>query len=155
MRNSHAFFGTLCCLSCVLPALRAQIVRSGYTRDSRRSLALHDILPEDATYDQHRPPGSPTIVSFHVTVLTIDSIDEESMTYATDIFLAQSWQDRRLRFHKKIDSEYRILDVNWLDSLWRPDVFFKNAKQVTFHEITVPNHYLWMFHDGTLLYMSK
>lgn len=48
-----------------------------------------------------------------------------------------------------------ILDVVWLQDIWRPDVFFKNAKQVTFHEMSVPNHYLWLYHDKTLIYMAK
>ncbi|CAH1955590.1 unnamed protein product [Acanthoscelides obtectus] len=76
-------------------------------------------------------------------------------TYVTDIFLAQSWRDPRLRLPENMSEEYRILDVEWLHSIWRPDCFFKNAKSVTFHEMTIPNHYLWLYHDKTLLYMSK
>ena len=44
---------------------------------------LHDILPlELKKYDKNRPPkyeGQATIVYFHVTVLSVDSINEESM----------------------------------------------------------------------------
>lgn len=76
-------------------------------------------------------------------------------TYVTDIFLAQSWRDSRLRLPENMSEDYRILDVDWLHSIWRPDCFFKNAKSVTFHEMTIPNHYLWLYHDKTLLYMSK
>lgn len=58
-----------------------------------QSLELADILPIKArSYDKNRAPkllGQPTVVYFHVTVLSIDSINEESMTYVTDIFLAQ------------------------------------------------------------------
>uniref|UniRef100_A0A336MDT1 CSON014028 protein n=1 Tax=Culicoides sonorensis TaxID=179676 RepID=A0A336MDT1_CULSO len=96
-----------------------------------------------------------TETNFHVTVLQIDSIDENSMTYVTDIFLAQSWRDPRLRLPENMSEEYRILDVEWLHDIWRPDCFFKNAKKVTFHEMSIPNHYLWLYHDKTLLYMSK
>ena len=46
-------------------------------------LVLADILPKDMkSYDKNRPPkymGQPTIVYFHVTVLSIDTINEESM----------------------------------------------------------------------------
>lgn len=73
----------------------------------------------------------------------------------TDIFLAQSWRDPRLRLPENMSEQYRILDVDWLHSIWRPDCFFKNAKKVTFHEMSIPNHYLWLYHDKTLLYMSK
>lgn len=76
-------------------------------------------------------------------------------TYVTDIFLAQSWRDPRLRLPENMSEEYRILDVDWLHNIWRPDCFFKNAKKVTFHEMSIPNHYLWLYHDKTLLYMSK
>lgn len=76
-------------------------------------------------------------------------------TYVADIFLAQSWRDPRLLLPDNMSEEYRILDVDWLRSIWRPDCFFKNAKKVTFHEMSIPNHYLWLYHDKTLLYMSK
>lgn len=50
------------------------------------SLSLRDILPiNPKNYDKHRAPkylGQPTIVYFHVTVLSIDSINEESMVSA-------------------------------------------------------------------------
>ncbi|KAG8192425.1 hypothetical protein JTE90_017956 [Oedothorax gibbosus] len=125
----------------------------------RPSLELKDILPmERKVYDKHLPPkkdGHPTKVHFHVTVLSVDSIDEESMTYVADIFLAQSWQDYRLRLPENMTEGYRILDVGWLQYIWRPDSFFKNAKKVTFHDMSVPNHYLWLYYDKTLLYMAK
>ncbi|MPC08491.1 Glycine receptor subunit alpha-3 [Portunus trituberculatus] len=126
---------------------------------AQTGLVLHDILPlELKKYDKNRPPkyeGQATIVYFHVTVLSVDSINEESMTYVADIFLAQSWRDHRLRLPENMTEEYRILDVEWLQNIWRPDCFFKNAKKVTFHEMSVPNHYLWLYHDKTLLYMAK
>ncbi|OWR55812.1 histamine-gated chloride channel hclBT2 [Danaus plexippus plexippus] len=50
---------------------------------SETSLSLRDILPVKAKYyDKNRAPkllGQPTIVYFHVTVLSLDSINEESM----------------------------------------------------------------------------
>jgi len=39
--------------------------------------------------------------------------------------------------------------------MWRPDSFFKNAKSVTFQTMTIPNHYLWLYKDKTILYMVK
>lgn len=47
------------------------------------SLTLPDILPlRLKNYDKNRAPkllGQPTVVYFHVTVLSLDSINEESM----------------------------------------------------------------------------
>ena len=52
-------------------------------------------------------------------------------------------------------SEYRLLPVEWLTEIWRPDSFFKNAKSVTFQTMTIPNHYIWLYQDKSILYMVK
>lgn len=49
----------------------------------------------------------------------------------------------------------RLLEVDWLKNIWRPDSFFKNAKAVTFQTMTIPNHYMWLYKDKTILYMVK
>lgn len=55
----------------------------------RKSLEFFDLLPEDPKlYDKMRPPkkdGQPTVVYFHVTVMGLDSIDENSMVNANFI----------------------------------------------------------------------
>lgn len=50
---------------------------------------------------------------------------------------------------------FRLLEVDWLKHMWRPDSYFKNAKSVTFQTMTIPNHYLWLYKDKTILYMVK
>ncbi|KAG8181189.1 hypothetical protein JTE90_010960 [Oedothorax gibbosus] len=124
------------------------------------SLDFNTILPASPEeYDNLQPPkgddGTPTIVRFHVTVLSIDSIDEGSMTYVADIFMSQSWKDNRLHLPENMTSKYRLLPISWLKKMWRPDSFFKNAKRVTFQEMTIPNHYIWLYSDKTILYMVK
>lgn len=116
-------------------------------------------MPEDVRlYDKMRPPkksNQATIVYFHVTVMGLDSLDENSMTYVADIFIAQTWKDHRLRLPENMTSEYRLLEVDWLKNMWRPDSFFKNAKSVIFQTMTIPNHYIWLYKDKTILYMVK
>lgn len=51
----------------------------------------------------------------------LDSIDENSMTYAADIFFAQTWKDHRLRLPENMTQEYRLIEVDWLKNMWRPD----------------------------------
>ncbi|KAK8747989.1 hypothetical protein OTU49_016257, partial [Cherax quadricarinatus] len=132
---------------------------SSSTDESGGVLSFKDLLPENPRdYDKMRPPkkeGRPTRVYFHVTVMGIDSINENSMTYVADIFFAQSWKDHRLRLPENMTSSYRLLEVDWLNDMWRPDSFFKNAKQVTFQTMTIPNHYVWLHKDSTILYMVK
>lgn len=76
-------------------------------------------------------------------------------TYTCDVFFAQSWKDNRLRLPDNMTSEYRLLPIEWLNMIWRPDSFFKNAKSVTFQTMTIPNHYIWLWKDKTILYMVK
>ena len=76
-------------------------------------------------------------------------------TYTCDVFFAQSWKDNRLRLPDNMTSEYRLLPIEWLTQIWRPDSFFKNAKDVTFQTMTIPNHYIWLWKDKTILYMVK
>ncbi|XP_052122587.1 gamma-aminobutyric acid receptor subunit epsilon-like [Frankliniella occidentalis] len=140
-------------------ALAVLLLASGCAAEYQQSLMFSDILPENPKlYDKMRPPkkdGGPTVVYFHVTVMGLDSIDENSMTYAADIFFAQTWKDHRLRLPENMTSEYRLLEVDWLKNMWRPDSFFKNAKAVTFQTMTIPNHYMWLYKDKTILYMVK
>lgn len=44
-------------------------------------------------------------------------------------------------------------DIISLKTKWFFSVLI--AKQVTFQEMTVPNHYLWMYEDKKILYMVK
>ncbi|EEC08528.1 histamine-gated chloride channel subunit, putative, partial [Ixodes scapularis] len=76
-------------------------------------------------------------------------------TYVADIFMSQSWYDHRLRLPRNMTAKYRLLPVSWLKRMWRPDSFFKNAKRVTFQEMTIPNHYIWLYSDRSILYMVK
>jgi hypothetical protein len=69
-------------------------VNPGPTMPPESSLSLRDILPINPKhYDKNRAPkfqGHPTIVYFHVTVLSLDSINEESMVSGRVISLNQS-----------------------------------------------------------------
>jgi hypothetical protein len=60
---------------------------------SETSLSLRDILPTNPKhYDKNRAPkyqGKPTIVYFHVTVLSLDSINEESMVSGKAVSIYQ------------------------------------------------------------------
>ncbi|XP_074602303.1 glycine receptor subunit alpha-2-like isoform X2 [Brevipalpus obovatus] len=119
---------------------------------------MKHFLPDN--YDSLQPPrenGKPTVVRFHVWVLSLDSIDEGSMSYVTDVFMSQTWKDHRLELRELTNTseEYRLLPLKWLDHIWRPDSYFKNAKQVRFQTMTVPNHYIWLYPDKRILYMVK
>ncbi|CAM1306312.1 Uncharacterised protein r2_g1606 [Pycnogonum litorale] len=99
--------------------------------------------------------NSAAIVKLHVTVMSLDSIDEESMTFAADIFFGQEWRDNRLQLPANMTQHYRLLPISWLKHFWRPDSFFRNAKKVTFQTMTIPNHYIWLYDNKNIMYMVK
>lgn len=120
----------------------------------------------------------PTIVTCRISILGLNSVDESLMvryrrifsfhcqiadfsgmvsniqTFSTDIYFTQKWQDLRL-FFPNITSDYRVLDLEWLKRIWRPDTFFRNAKSVQFETVTTPNHYLWIYRNNTIMHTMK
>lgn len=70
----------------------------------------------------------------------LDSIDENSMTYAADIFFAQTWKDHRLRLPENMTQEYRLIEVDWLKNMWRPDSWvFKKIEKTLLAQAFFPN----------------
>ena len=65
--------------------------------------------------------------------------------------------DPRLKF-KPFTNEKRqmvkLADGMW-DSIWVPDVFFRNEKSASFHYITIPNRLMRLYSDGTVYYAAK
>ena len=111
----------------------------GGLQEKYQVLRLEDIMPDPShnqTYDKSAPPmfrNQPAIVFLHMTVLMLDSFDQNEMTFTTDMFLALTWRDHRLRLPKFEETDsYRILDVRWIKHIWRPDCIFKNAKEIDF-----------------------
>ncbi|CAL4122876.1 unnamed protein product, partial [Meganyctiphanes norvegica] len=135
----------------VLPCLITTANGSG------KNVEIEDVLPVD--YNKinapRNPEGGPVEVSFHVTVMGIDSINENTMTYDVNIFFAQSWKDHRLLLPTNFTSEFVEMDIELLSKIWLPDSIIKNAKQINFQTMTVPNHFIWIYLDHTILYMVK
>lgn len=63
------------------------------------------------------------------------------MTYKADIFLGQKWRDHRLLFPKKTSKDYYLIENDWLDEIWYPHCYIKNAKSMTLQEMMIPDYY--------------
>ena len=74
------------------------------------------------------------------------------------MYLRQSWRDPRLVFTpqttEKTASELRLGNNRWED-IWIPDVFFRNEKRASFHDVTVANRLLKLNATGHLWYVCK
>lgn len=70
-----------------------------------------------------------------------------------DIFLMMAWRDARLvnPYKKAI----LVKEEEILEKIWRPDPFFANAKEASFHEVTFLNFLMRIFNDGLVLYETR
>ncbi|KAF3841095.1 hypothetical protein F7725_006957 [Dissostichus mawsoni] len=67
--------------------------------------------------------------------------------YTIDIFFAQTWYDRRLKFNSSM--KVLRLNSNMVGKIWIPDTFFRNSKKADAHWITTPNRMLRIWNDVT------
>ncbi len=70
-----------------------------------------------------------------------------------DIYLRMAWRDIRLKhnFSKSI----LVKEQSILESLWRPDPYFANAKQAAVHDVTFLNFLMRIYGTGEVLYEAR
>ena len=78
--------------------------------------------------------------------------------YSLNIYLRQQWTDPRLAYGKLLPDvtvkKIKMADKTW-DKIWTPDVFFRNEKRASFHEVTTPNRLMSLHSDGKVWYVTK
>ncbi|KAG8212786.1 hypothetical protein J437_LFUL019754 [Ladona fulva] len=74
--------------------------------------------------------------------------------YEVDLYLRQKWQDERLK-HEEITEALDLNDPNLVKAIWKPEVYFPNAKHAEFQYVTVPNVLVRINPDGGILYMLR
>ncbi|ESO89501.1 hypothetical protein LOTGIDRAFT_125350, partial [Lottia gigantea] len=73
--------------------------------------------------------------------------------YSMSMYFRQQWIDPRLshyNWNRSIQTNYRRLD-----NIWVPDVFFPSAKTEKRHIITIPNMFIRIEPDGTVIYSQR
>ncbi|XP_076447087.1 glycine receptor subunit alpha-2-like isoform X2 [Babylonia areolata] len=118
-----------------------------------------DILLVNSTYNARISPDYeqdyPTNVAVQMHVLSIDTINEQSMDYSLNVYLRQRWVDPRLQFMNYSRAEWLELDTKLMRKVWVPDTFFRNEKKGAFHEVTVPNRLMHLYRNGTIYYSMR
>ncbi|XP_013794170.2 glycine receptor subunit alphaZ1-like [Limulus polyphemus] len=130
--------------------------KSAYLMYEDRDLMVLDELLQ--VYDRRVTPthhiNLPTTVKCELYLRSIGAINPATMDYEVDLYLRQTWHDDRLRSNNLT----RHLDLNdpiFVKRLWRPDVYFPNAKHGEFQYVTVPNVLLRVSPNGDILYMLR
>ncbi|XP_041359695.1 glycine receptor subunit alpha-3-like [Gigantopelta aegis] len=118
-----------------------------------------DMLVINSTYNARISPDyeedNPTHVAVQVYVLSIDSVNEQSMDYSMNIYLRQRWTDHRLAFTNYSKTTWLELDTKLMKKIWVPDTFFRNEKKGAFHDVTVPNRLMHLYRNGTIYYSMR
>ncbi|NXP37461.1 GBRG4 protein, partial [Leiothrix lutea] len=107
-------------------------------------------------YDNKLRPDigiKPTFIDVDIFVNSIGPVSVIQMEYTIDIFFAQTWYDRRLRFNSTLKA--LTLNTNMVSRIWIPDTFFRNSKRADSHWITTPNQLLRIWNDGKVLYTLR
>ncbi|XP_040574378.1 glycine receptor subunit alpha-3 [Lepeophtheirus salmonis] len=134
------------------------LVSSEPPKDREEFTALKALDKLLRKYDRRSTPTNdlrkPTNVSCQLFVASLSSINTENMDYVTDTYLRQKWSDSRLS-HPDIKSPLDLADPNLVKAIWKPEVFFPNAKEANFQFVTVPNVLIRIHPNGEILYILR
>ncbi|XP_046380472.1 glycine receptor subunit alpha-2-like isoform X2 [Haliotis rufescens] len=147
----------------VLSSQEDAVCGSDVSRLSRRELISFLLNKTEAddkkAYDPRVPPeyekDVPTNVTIKLFLLSFDSVSETTMDYSVEIYLTMSWIDERLIFLNYSNSKWLEIDTKLMADVWVPDVYFRNEKDASFHEVTVPNKYMHLYPDGRVRYSMR
>uniref|UniRef100_A0A915M6A6 Uncharacterized protein n=1 Tax=Meloidogyne javanica TaxID=6303 RepID=A0A915M6A6_MELJA len=74
-------------------------------------------------------------------------------SFDVDLYLYMHWRDRSLNHSNE---EYILVnDPKVRDRMWLPDLYFANARNSKFHEVTAPNFNLFIDKDGNIAYSIR
>ncbi|XP_067140801.1 glycine receptor subunit alpha-2-like [Centruroides vittatus] len=130
------------------------IYQATLTDDS--DLQVLDTLLEN--YDRRITPNhhlkKPTKVLCEMYIRSLGAVSPATMDFEVDLYLRQTWTDNRMR-SPNLTRPLDLNDPNLVKKVWRPDVYFPNAKYGEFQYVTVPNVLVRINPDGKILYMLR
>ncbi|NP_001171232.1 glutamate-gated chloride channel isoform X5 [Nasonia vitripennis] len=120
---------------------------------------LDNILGPGSYDARIRPSGEngtdgPAIVRVNLFVRSIATISDIKMEYSVQLTFREQWVDERLRFND-FGGKLKYLTLTDASRVWMPDLFFANEKEGHFHNIIMPNVYIRIFPDGSVLYSIR
>ncbi|XP_060828319.1 glutamate-gated chloride channel isoform X6 [Bombus pascuorum] len=120
---------------------------------------LDDILGPGRYDARIRPSGEngtdgPTNVKVNIFLRSISKIDDYNMEYSVQLTFREQWLDERLRFGD-FKGRLKYLTLTDASRVWMPDLFFSNEKEGHFHNIIMPNVYIRIFPNGSVLYSIR
>ncbi|KAI4475946.1 hypothetical protein M0804_013987 [Polistes exclamans] len=74
--------------------------------------------------------------------------------YSVQLTFREQWIDERLQFND-FKGRLKYLTLTEANRVWMPDLFFANEKEGHFHNIIMPNVYIRIFPNGSVLYSIR
>jgi len=137
----------------VFNSIKKKIEKNNMTPEE----GLHELFEtifKKKKYDKNIRPnfqGPAVDVTVQVLINSFGPIVETTMDYKMDIFLRSFWHDKRLIYPADIyNIDHLNLDPSMIPNIWRPDIFFANAKKADFHKVTRDNHMMQLYPDGSI-----
>ncbi|KAF1747124.1 hypothetical protein GCK72_023583 [Caenorhabditis remanei] len=114
---------------------------------------IYNLLQQSNT----RPPTAnasiPLGVKLGMYLESLGNFRSSEMSFDVDLYVYMSWQDTRLAHNF---SDYVLINNDEIrKQIWLPDLYFANARQASFQEVTVPNFNLFVAPDGTVAYSCR
>jgi len=124
-----------------------------------------DAILNEKIYDARIRPATadtmdgPTNIQVNLMIRSIDKIDDVKMEFSTQITFRQQWYDDRLKFGDKVSpamkDKIKYLTITEPGKVWMPDTFFRNERRGAMHNVLVPNLYVRIYADGTVLFSIR
>ncbi|GMR57798.1 hypothetical protein PMAYCL1PPCAC_27993, partial [Pristionchus mayeri] len=131
------------------------LVFSNTQQSDQRPFPSTALLPflKRINYDPRSPPSfyskEKVIVKTGMHVQSISNFQLTTMDYEMDLWLRMAWRD--LRLAHGLSKPILVNEYTFLKKIWRPDPFFTNAREATFHRVTYLNFYVFIFPNGDVL----
>ncbi|XP_055850294.1 glutamate-gated chloride channel isoform X12 [Episyrphus balteatus] len=156
MGTGHCFWAVFY-FACLCSASLANNAKINFREKEKKVL---DQILGAGKYDARiRPSGingtdGPAVVRVNIFVRSISKIDDVTMEYSVQLTFREQWTDERLKFDD-IQGRLKYLTLTEANRVWMPDLFFSNEKEGHFHNIIMPNVYIRIFPNGSVLYSIR
>ncbi len=135
-------------------------IMSGVTGNINSTTAPSSIfrkLLNQQDYQRSDPPrlNETTVVRLGMYIAMIHGISEKTQDFSILFYLIQRWSDPRLQFShfQSAPSKINLGQDAW-ETLWTPDVFFRNLKDGEYVDITVSNRQMRLHVTGEIFYIA-
>ncbi|PIO68871.1 Cation transporter family protein [Teladorsagia circumcincta] len=127
---------------------RLPLFVTSYCLETVEQLLLHRSKRPPTENETH-----PLEVKLGMYLESLGNFRSSEMSFDADIYVYMSWKDIRLAHNF---SDYVLInDDKMRKQIWLPDLYFANARQAHFQEVTVPNFNMFISPDGTVAYSLR